>query len=256
LNAGSWGYSVWREEGRTIIEVSDHGVLIVEPNRRRADAWAVSPGSWAAEEREGLVFLLSSEILRASGLYPLHAAACERDGRAVLILGASGAGKSTCLLSMMRAGWRCLSDDHPLVCQTDSGPRVLPWPARLEMTAETPARFSGLGDVCTRVGERKLWLYPEEFGAGPARAPARPALLLFPKIVDWPSSSVEPVSARFALEELLRLGMSVVHRDAAAREFELLARLARETARVRLFFGADVERVPALIDGLLAVAME
>jgi hypothetical protein len=255
FDGSSWGYAVWREQGRTIIEVSDRGLVVVEPTRRRADAWAVRPGTWAAEEREGLVFLLASEILRASGLYPLHASAAERDGRAVLILGSSGAGKSTCLLSLMQAGWRCLSDDHPLVCGTDDGPRVLPWPARLEMTAETPARFGGLGDLSTRVGERKLWLYPEELGAGPARAPARPALLLFPKVVDWPSSSVEPVSARFALEELLRLGMTVVHRDAAARQFALLACLARETARARLFFGSDVERLPARVDALIEAAV-
>jgi hypothetical protein len=254
FDGSSWGYAVWREGGRTIIEVSDRALVVVEPTQRRADAWAVRPGTWAAEEREGLLFLLSSEILRASGLYPLHASAAERNGRAVLILGLSGAGKSTCLLSLMQAGWRCLSDDHPLVCETDEGPRILPWPARLELTAETPPRFNGLANLSTRVGERKLWLYPEELGAGPARAPARPTLLLFPKVVDWPSSSVEPVSARFALEELLRLGMAVVHRDAAARQFALFARLAREVARARLFFGSDVERLPVLVDGLIEAA--
>jgi serine kinase of HPr protein (carbohydrate metabolism regulator) len=117
-------------------------------------------------------------------VYALHTAALERDGRAVLVLGSSGAGKSTCLLSMIGAGWRCLSDDHPLLSQTPAGLRVLPWPARAEMTLETPERFGGPAEVDVRAGERKLWCYPDELGAGPAREPAAPALLLFPKVVD------------------------------------------------------------------------
>jgi hypothetical protein len=254
LDGSSWGYAVWRDRGRTVIEVSERGLVVVEPERRCAEVWAVAPERWAAEEREGLVFLLASEVLRASRLYPLHAAAVERDERAVLILGSSGAGKSTSLLSLMRAGWRCLSDDHPLICDTADGPRVLPWPARLELTAETPRLFGGLGEVRARTGERKLWLYPEELGAGVAGAAAAPALLLFPKVVDWPASSVEAVSSRFALEELLRLGMVVVDREVAAHQFSLLARLARETVRARVFFGSDVERLPALVDGLLDTA--
>jgi hypothetical protein len=254
LDGSSWGYAVWRDRGRTIIEVSDRGLVVVEPERGCAEVWAVAPERWGAEEREGLVFLLASEVLRASGLYPLHAAAVEREGRAVLILGSSGAGKSTSLLSLMRAGWRCLSDDHPLICDTAEGPRVLPWPARLELTAETARLFGGLGDVRARRGERKLWLYPEEYGAGVASAAAAPTLLLFPKVVDWPVSSVEAVSSGFALEELLRLGMVVVDRKVAARQFSLLARLARGTARARVFFGSDVERLPALVDGLLDTA--
>jgi hypothetical protein len=251
LDGTCWGYTVWRDGSRTIVEVSDRGLVVVEAERRTAEVWAVAPERWAAEEREGLVFLLTSEVLRASGLYPLHAAAVEREGRAILILGSSGAGKSTSMLSLMRAGWRCLSDDHPLICQTAEGSRVLPWPARLELTADTERLYGGLAEVQTREGERKLWLYPEELGAGVAHEPATPALLLFPKVVDWPASSTEPVSSRFALEELLRLGMVVVDRGVAARQFSLLASIARESARARVFFGSDVERLPALVDGLL-----
>jgi hypothetical protein len=254
LDGSSWGYAVWRDQGRTIIEVLDRGLVVIEPKRRCAEVWAVAPERWAAEEREGLVFLLASEVLRATRVYPLHAAAVERDGRAVLILGSSGAGKSTSLLSLMQAGWRCLSDDHPLICDTTDGPRVLSWPARLELTAETARLVGGLSEVRVRTGERKLWLYPEELGAGVAGASAAPVLLLFPKVVDWPVSSVEAVSSRFALEELLRLGMVVVDRETAAHQFSLLARLARESARARLFFGSDVERLPALVDRLLDTA--
>ena len=51
------------------------------------------------------------EALRARGLVPLHAAVCVRDGHATAIVGRSGIGKSTTLLSAIEAGWLPLAED-------------------------------------------------------------------------------------------------------------------------------------------------
>jgi hypothetical protein len=51
------------------------------------------------------------ESLRARGLVPLHAAVIEREGRATALLGPSGVGKSTTLLSAIDAGWRAVAED-------------------------------------------------------------------------------------------------------------------------------------------------
>ncbi|ULH16065.1 hypothetical protein MF271_05375 [Deinococcus sp. KNUC1210] len=55
--------------------------------------------------------LALTEVGRASGLLPLHAAVLSRDGRAVAISGASGAGKSTAALRLMAAGWSLVAED-------------------------------------------------------------------------------------------------------------------------------------------------
>ena len=45
----------------------------------------------------------------------LHAAALERNGRAVILPGDPGAGKSTLTAALMLSGWRLLSDEITLV---------------------------------------------------------------------------------------------------------------------------------------------
>jgi hypothetical protein len=59
-------------------------------------------------------------MLAARYVVPLHAACVERYGKAVLLCGNSGAGKSSLAYACARAGWRFLSDDASyLVCQRD-----------------------------------------------------------------------------------------------------------------------------------------
>jgi hypothetical protein len=52
-----------------------------------------------------------TQLLAPQGRFALHGGAIERGGRAVLVLGGTGAGKSTVVASAMRAGWRPLADD-------------------------------------------------------------------------------------------------------------------------------------------------
>lgn len=63
------------------------------------------------DEALAAVHLALSEGVRASGLLPLHASVAERDGRCVVLMGESGAGKSTTLMRLARAGWRPVAED-------------------------------------------------------------------------------------------------------------------------------------------------
>ena len=54
----------------------------------------------------------------------LHAAVLEKGGRAVILPGAPGAGKSTLSAALLLRGWRLLSDEHALVCLDK--PSVIP----------------------------------------------------------------------------------------------------------------------------------
>ena len=65
-------------------------------------------------------------LLAGAKTLVLHAAAACRDGRAVLIAGPGGTGKSSSLVGLAEAGWAPLSED---VCVVDlSGPEPLVWP--------------------------------------------------------------------------------------------------------------------------------
>jgi len=52
-----------------------------------------------------------TQLLAPHGRFVLHGGAIERDGAGALVLGGTGAGKSTVVSSAMLAGWRPLADD-------------------------------------------------------------------------------------------------------------------------------------------------
>lgn len=55
----------------------------------------------------------------ASGVMPVHAAAVARGGKAVLLVGAGGRGKTTTALTLATRGWQLIADD---VCFLESSP--------------------------------------------------------------------------------------------------------------------------------------
>lgn len=68
----------------------------------------------------GLIHLLSPW-----GFYDLHAAALDRDGIGYLFLGESGSGKSSTAISLVRQGWRYVSDDALFLRPSADGIEVL-----------------------------------------------------------------------------------------------------------------------------------
>src|SRR5207244_1150026 len=102
-----------------------------------------------------------TELLKRRGMYTIHATALERNGRGVLIPGDSGRGKTTCFLSLLRAGYRCLSDDHPLLRQDGSHLELLSFPVKIDVTEKTIGFFPELQQANGRLrqGVRKRYFY-------------------------------------------------------------------------------------------------
>jgi hypothetical protein len=90
---------------------------LVQPELRRACV-SVSPALLAAgyhARYELLEFATLTLLSRVFGLVPLHAASFGRGGRAVLVLGNSGTGKSTTCLAALAAGLQLVSEDSVFV---------------------------------------------------------------------------------------------------------------------------------------------
>jgi hypothetical protein len=68
-----------------------------------------------AELLRDLLSITLAEMLRSRELYPIHAALAEYDGSAALVIGSTGAGKSTLALGMAEAGMGLLTDDWSLL---------------------------------------------------------------------------------------------------------------------------------------------
>ncbi len=113
----------------------------------------------------------------------LHAAAMERDGRALILTGESGAGKSTLAAMLMRAGWRLLGDEFALVDLHNGSLHPFPRPISLKNASIAAVGAGGRwGPLLpgTPKGDIRHLVPDTSALAGMDRA-APPALLLFPR---------------------------------------------------------------------------
>jgi HprK-related kinase A len=116
----------------------------------------------------------------------LHAATVEREGRALLLTGESGAGKSTLAALLGERGWRLMGDEFALVDPLTGHIHAFPRAVSLkngaiaELERVVPAARFGPGLVGTPKGAIRH-MRPCDNAIAHMDAPARPALILFPR---------------------------------------------------------------------------
>jgi hypothetical protein len=248
-----WECDLYRDGSDTLIDFHERGLLWKAAEQDWMEGYVVDPDGLHRDVRVLFLNVALTELLKRHGLYSIHATALEKGGRGVLIPGASGQGKTTCCVSLLRGGYRCLSDDHPFLRRGGQGLELLSFPVKVDVTEKTVGFFPELRGASERLyqGIRKQYFYLEElFPQGIAES-CRPAVLLFPQIIDWPTSSLEPLPRARALQELLRHGVLALDEEVARRQFHSVADLVETVACYRLYFGEDILDLPRLLDPLL-----
>ncbi|NCP11029.1 MAG: hypothetical protein GW859_03565 [Sphingomonadales bacterium] len=167
--------------------------------RFRVDADGSAVTTWALPEvsDRDLFSLFAEPVMRTvlvnRQLLSFHAAALAKDGRAILIMAAKGAGKSTLSWALQRQGWQLLADDlvHTQVLDGQ-------WSAHAghRDTKLTPGAARALG-----YGTKTL--RPRFDDVGPASS-----AFLFDKLVIDPTGGAPPTAA-VPLSDILFLS----HRD-------------------------------------------
>jgi len=115
----------------------------------------------------------------------LHAAAVERDGRALLMTGMSGAGKSTLAALLMARGWRLMGDEFALVDPATGlvhgFPRLVSLKNAAIAVVEAALPAARFGPVLEGTPKGTIrHLVPDARAIAAMSEPAEPALLLFP----------------------------------------------------------------------------
>jgi len=250
-------YDVILDQGFLIVDFHGVGVLMIDGTQGQADGYLINPEQLPSNLIEYLFHLALIELIRRHGLYTIHATALEYNGRAILIPGNSGRGKTTSFISLLRSGYRYLSDDHPLLHDAGTYVEVLPFPIKINVTDATVQFFPELREASEQVlhpGVPKRFFYAEDLYPTAVGERCQPALVLFPHVVDAPKSHLELLPKSRALEALLPQALLVYDQEVARREFKVLAKLVQQVDCYRLHFGRDILDLPKLITPLLEKA--
>ncbi len=196
---------------------------------------------------------LMAVILQSRGRVVLHGGAVEIGGRAVLVLGQSGAGKSTTVAALLERGHRFVTDDLCVLDRSDGVWRIDPAPPLVKLKDES---LSAIGHDPREYEEFGRAEEKRRFAPGvrsEARLPLAAALLL-----EW---GEKPRVSRTTSGEAffgLRANSFTIHvvEDLGwnERHFAMCGELAREVPVLRLRRPRDLaalDAVAALIEETL-----
>lgn len=189
-------------------------------------------------------------IDRTSDRVLVHASAAEFDGAAIVLPGPMGAGKSTLVASLVRAGLGYLTDE--VVALDPSSGLIRPYPKYLSLGG-------ALGDLAPAppesvrpfVGEQHL-VPPDAIRSGALGAPVRPRLVVTPRYERGATTTVEPLGPAEAVSTLAQHAFHI-ERD-GQRTLDVLARVVEASSCYRLVSGDIDEATAALLELTRAVA--
>jgi hypothetical protein len=242
------------DDGRLVVDVHERAVLVIQPDRGTAHGYFLRPETMHPDLLESFFHFALVELLKRQNMFTLRATALEYHGRGLLIPGYSGCGKTTTLLSLLRSGYRYLSDDHPILRDAGTRLELLAVPMKIDVTDQTIALFPELREAMSGLlhqGVYKKSFSVEDLFANPLGHSCEPAMIVFPYLTNMPHSCLEPIPKSQALEMLLPNPSFISDEQMARQELQTLSKLVQQTACYLLHFGQDVLDLPQLISPLL-----
>ena len=197
--------------------------------------------------------ILLSELLKPHGLYMVHAAGLSLNGKGLLVAGASGAGKTTLTIALIRAGYGFLGDDTVFLSLRATGLRALAFPDEIGVTASTARFFPELRDLAEVPSAQNRPKHSLDYTRFPNARPSwecSPAVLVFPQPAGASASVLTPLPKDQALIELV---CNVLRTDPhlAQAHLDALAAMVQQCACFRLQTGRDFDSLSALLRAVL-----
>jgi hypothetical protein len=247
-------YRVARLDNHLVYSIDRQALVRLDPAAGIASIWFSSAPNAESDLVPGLVSLALLELASHRGFFGLHAAAVARDGLGYLLPGASGSGKTSLCLTLVREGFHYLSDDFILMTAGTGDLRCVPFFRTSNLDVAWAERFPELSfihDLPPLVhGKRMLDL--EQCYPGSHAAAVRPTYLLFPTIVAHAESAVRRITRRDAFCRLLPESRLSANVRTAKTHVRTLERLVRQCEAFELHHGRDFLRAPAeTLRGLL-----
>ncbi|MGH8892836.1 MAG: hypothetical protein ACRDWY_05950 [Actinomycetes bacterium] len=173
----------------------------------------------------------------------LHAACASRRGSTVLLPAVSGAGKSTTVAGLARAGWDYLSDEAAVI-ETSTG-RILPYAKPITIDHGAWSLFP---EIVPRAPATDSWLVPATQLGAEVGAPARASYVVFPQYTDGARTRLCRLSPGAVAMELASCTFSF--RDHGGVHLRRVAAIAREVPGLRMTIG-DLDDAVEVLEELV-----
>lgn len=255
---GEPALQAWKLDNGTLFRLrySDGTEFIID--RPGTRIWA----SWsdALTLEDMAVYLLGPVlgfVLRLRGMVCLHASAIAVDGKALVLLGSAGAGKSTTAAAFARLGYPVISDDvvplqdHGASCSILPGnPQIKLWPDSTQALFGEPA---ALPVLTPNWDKRYLDLRQEGFQFQARPLPLAAIYSLQERCArDGPAAIIALKSSAGVIDLVAKTYVNyLLDRSQRAAEFDVLARLARQVPLRAVRPPADLARVADLCRSIL-----
>jgi hypothetical protein len=240
---------LFAEDDRFLLRVTGTGWYEIDPARPRI---RVPVGGDPVRREERTWGFPAALCFTHRGDVPLHAAAVDVGGRALLLAAPGRFGKTTLAASFLRGGHRLLSEDISC-CRLSDPATVVPGPAMLRVRHDAYAELELPGTH--RVGEDEdrvhLALDLDARGSGQP-VPIAGIVLLHRGDGD---TSLDRVPAAAALPDLWALSFKLPTDEDRARSFRAIADVAASVPVWRLVRRMRYDEVDALIERLIATCL-
>ncbi|GIW46956.1 MAG: hypothetical protein KatS3mg078_0833 [Deltaproteobacteria bacterium] len=193
------------------------------------------------------------ENLKYLGLYFLHSAALYGNGIGYLVSGDGGCGKTTISISLVREGFKYVSDDSLLLEEIGEEVVVHPLYTNFHIDQNLAECFPEIaGDKCLSIPEGSKVsvdiskIFPDSFIPH-----LRPDIIITPKITYNEKSQLYPISQLEVYKRLLKQIPLAVDKEVSKNQLNALEKLVKQTTCFELLSGKDIHKDPKRLVSLI-----
>jgi hypothetical protein len=247
------------ERERITIRMPKYGLITVDLSSKQLNGTVTRNCLEMYGAFEDVLMISLAPLYRRRGWFPLHAfAARNPDGRAALIAGHMGSGKTTTGLALLEAGWKLLSNDSPLLAMKNEKVCALAYPGQLSAFDDSLTRFERLKNLIPdhpASGEgppAKRVFRAEELFSEPWATSGVAAGIFFPQVKPaLKRSRLIPVRPKEAVLKLMPQAVEGWDKVLIAPTLKILNVLVNQAPCYDLELSPHVEQLPDLIAGAM-----
>lgn len=244
--AGNVVAQIYSNDGTYDVWIDEVGWFRVDPSVPAV----VAPPSVSEPRREARLWGSPAVLcFLHRGDLPLHAAAVDVDGAALLLAAPGRYGKTTLAGAFVREGFRLLSEDVAC-CRIDPSPELLPGPAMLRIRRDVYERLDFPGtDLVGEDPERVYLTIPEATRGDGLPVPIRGVVFLRRSEDEF---ALDRVPVEKAVPDLWALSLNLPTDESRAQCFHQVTSIAAQVPVWNVHRRLTLEHLPELVDRIVS----